>query len=282
MIVTETRRGLSEALSAPREAGSRVALVPTMGYLHEGHLSLVGLARADSDFLAVSVFVNPLQFGPDEDLDRYPRDLDRDLSALRAQGVDLVFHPCVDEMYLSGEPRITVDPGEMGRVLCGAYRPVHFRGVLTVVARLFGLFSPTVAFFGQKDYQQLTLVRRMVQDLELGVEVLFGPTVREEDGLALSSRNVFLSPEERRDAPGLVRALALVQEAFSRGERSGAALRHILEQEAGSYPRLRMQYGEVVHPETLEPVDPVFSGSVVAVAGFCGATRLIDNRILEG
>jgi pantoate--beta-alanine ligase len=282
VIVVETRSRLTEVLAAQRQTGHRLGLVPTMGYLHEGHLSLVDLARANSDVLAVSIFVNPLQFGPEEDLGRYPRDLERDLAALRAREVDLVFHPSVEEMYPAGAPRVTVDPGEMGRILCGAYRPGHFRGVLTVVARLFGLFAPRKAFFGQKDYQQLTLVRRMARDLELDVEVVAGKTVREEDGLALSSRNVFLTDEARKDAVGLFRGLSAVQEAHAQGERASEILRRILEEEIGSYPGLRLQYAEMVHPDTLEPVDPVAPGSVVAVAGFCGSTRLIDNWTLQG
>jgi pantoate--beta-alanine ligase len=282
VIVIETRSGLTDVLAAHRQAGRRLGLVPTMGYLHEGHLSLVDLARASSDVLAVSIFVNPLQFGPEEDLERYPRDLERDLGALRARGVDLVFHPSVEEMYPAGEPRVTVDPGEMGRILCGAFRPGHFRGVLTVVARLFGLFAPRAAFFGQKDYQQLTLIRRMVEDLDLNVEVTAGKTVREDDGLALSSRNHFLSDEDRKDAVGLFRGLSAVQEAHGKGERAAETLRRILEEEIGSYPGLRLQYGEIVHPATLQPVDPVAPGSVVVVAGFCGTTRLIDNWTLQG
>jgi pantoate--beta-alanine ligase len=280
VILADTRSELSEALAAPKGAGARIGLVPTMGSLHEGHLSLVDLARRTSEFLVVSVFVNPLQFGPGEDLDRYPQDLEGDLSLLRGRGPDLVFHPSADEMYPEGEPTVTVDPGEMGNVLCGAYRPGHFRGVLTVVARLFGLFSPQVAFFGQKDYQQVTLIRRMAQDLELGVEVVSGPTVREEDGLALSSRNLYLSREERADAVGLARGLARVQEAFSLGERSSEALQGILRETVRSFPSLRMQYGDVVHPRTLDPLESAFPGSVVAVAAHCGETRLIDNHVL--
>ena len=282
MILSATRQALSETLALSRENGRSVGLVPTMGFLHQGHLSLVDLARESSDFLAVSIFVNPLQFGPGEDLERYPRDLERDLALLRGRGVDLVFCPSVQEMYPDGEVQVTVDPGSMADGLCGAYRPDHFRGVLTVVARLFGLFRPNVAVLGQKDYQQWALVRRMVLDLEMGVEVLLGPTVRERDGLALSSRNVFLSGKERSDAVGLNRALRRVEAAFLGGESSGTALRGILAEEVGKYPLLKLQYGEIVHPKSLEPLEEVMPGAVAAVAAHCGSTRLIDNHVLKG
>lgn len=282
MIVAETRSSLAEALTAPGREGGRVALVPTMGFLHEGHLALVDLARMRSDFLAVSIFVNPLQFGPGEDLARYPRALARDLSLLEAREVDLVFHPEVAEMYPGGEPRVTVDPGSMGDRLCGAFRPGHFRGVLTVVARLFGLVRPDLAVFGQKDFQQAALIRRMVADLELGVDIITGATVREPDGLAMSSRNTYLSPEERRDAVGLIKALRQVQAAFDEGIRSRAVLLKRLDAVVGSHDNLELQYGEVVHPETLDPAEPVTEGAVAAAAAFCGGTRLIDNIVLEG
>jgi pantoate--beta-alanine ligase len=251
-----------------------------MGYLHEGHLSLVDLARQNADFVAASVFVNPLQFGAGEDLDRYPRDLDRDLALLEARGTDVVFHPSVEEMYPGGDPLVTVDPGPMGDLLCGAYRQGHFRGVLTVVARLFGILRPRVAVFGQKDYQQGVLIRRMVRDLEMDVDVLLGPVVREPDGLAMSSRNVFLSRNVRSDALGLRQGLLAVQEAFSGGQTSHAALQTRLRATVSRRPGLQLQYGEIVDPVSLRPVDPVPTGAVVAVAALCGPTRLIDNHIL--
>lgn len=280
MILATTRKDLGDALASARKRGGRIGLVPTMGYLHEGHLSLVDLARERSDLLAVSIFVNPLQFGPTEDLDRYPRDLERDLPLLRGRGVDLVFCPSVGEMYPDGHPRIVVDPGPMGRRLCGRYRPGHFSGVLTVVARLFGLFRPRIVVFGQKDYQQATLIRRMVRDLEMDVDVLLGSIVREPDGLALSSRNVFLSPEERADAPGLRRGLLEVQRVFEGGTRARDALEVVLAEVVGDHDLLSLQYGEVVHPDSLEPVEMAVPGSVVAAAAHCGGTRLIDNHIL--
>lgn len=280
MILARTRDELARALEAPRGRGARIGLVPTMGYLHEGHLSLVDLARRNADFVAASVFVNPLQFGAGEDLDRYPRDLERDLALLEGRGADLVFHPSVEEMYPGGDPVVTVEPGSMGDVLCGSFRPGHFRGVLTVVARLLGLLRPDVAVFGQKDFQQGVLVKRMVLDLEMGVEILLGPVVREPDGLAMSSRNVFLSGALRADALGLYQGLMAVQEAFSAGQRSHAALTTRLRATVSRRPGLQLQYGEVADPVTLRPVDPVPSGAVVAVAALCGPTRLIDNHIL--
>lgn len=279
MIFASTREALADSLSSARSDGLRLGLVPTMGYLHEGHLSLVDMARYEADFVAVSVFVNPLQFGPGEDLDRYPRNLDQDLSLLRERGADLVFAPSVDEMYPFGEPEVTVDPGSLAQTLCGRHRPGHFRGVLTVVARLLGLFRPQFAAFGQKDYQQAALVRRMVRDLDLGVAIGLGPIVREEDGLALSSRNVFLSPEERSQAPGLWRSLGAVQAAFQEGERSVPVLRSLLLDMVGNHPLLELQYAEFIHPETLDATELVKPGFVVAVAAFCGRTRLIDNHI---
>lgn len=280
MIVAPTRKDLADSLSSAKAGGLRLGLVPTMGFLHEGHLSLVDMARREADFIAVSVFVNPLQFGPGEDLDRYPRNLDRDVDLLRERGADLVFAPSVEEMYPLGLPEVTVDPGPMARALCGKYRPGHFTGVLTVVARLFGLFRPQMAAFGQKDYQQAALIRRMVRDLEQGVSIGLAPIVREKDGLALSSRNVFLSPEERVQAPGLWRGLEVVQTAFQGGERSVSVLRSLLLEELGNHPLLRLQYAEFVHPETLGSKGLLEPGHVVAVAAFCGRTRLIDNHIL--
>jgi len=280
VILATTRQELGHELSAARGARLPIGLVPTMGYLHEGHLSLVDLVRGKAGFLAASIFVNPLQFSAVEDLGRYPRELERDLALLEARGVDLVFHPSVEEMYPGGEPTVTVDPGPMGSLLCGAYRPGHFRGVLTVVARLFGLFQPSFAAFGRKDFQQGVLIRRMVRELEMGVEILLGAIVREEGGLAMSSRNVFLSPQEREDALGLHRGLLAVDGAFRGGVDSADALKTLWRKGIVEYPALETQYAEVVNPETLEVVEEVVPGSVLAVAALCGATRLIDNLIL--
>ena len=285
MILARSRRELRERLSAVSPTHSAgvvggIGLVPTMGYLHEGHLSLVDRARELSGKVAVSIFVNPLQFGPEEDLDRYPRDIDRDLALLEARGVDLCFAPDTEEMYPEGRPQVTVDPGPLGEGLCGAYRPGHFRGVLTVVARLFGLFSPEVAVFGRKDYQQAVLIRLMVRDLGLSPRIEIAPVAREEDGLALSSRNTLLSPEERGAAPALYQALRHAEIRFRDGERSARALRAEVREFVAGRAHLDLQYVEIVDPDTLHPLDEAREGSVLALAAFCGSTRLIDNLAL--
>jgi pantoate--beta-alanine ligase len=280
VILATTRQELGQGLDAAQEAGRSIGLVPTMGYLHEGHLSLIDLVGERAGFVAASIFVNPLQFGAGEDLGHYPRETERDLALLEARGVDLVFHPSVDEMYPGGDPAISVDPGPMGDLLCGASRPGHFRGVLTVVARLFGLVRPSHAAFGRKDFQQAVLIRRMVRDLEMGVEILLGDIVREEDGLAMSSRNLFLEPREREAALGLRRGLLAVEAAYRAGEVSPQPLRELWDREMEHHPPLETQYAEVVDPESLESVGEVVPGSVFAAAAYCGSTRLIDNQIL--
>lgn len=276
MIVTRTRTALAEALARIRARGT-VSLVPTMGFLHEGHLSLVDSAREATDAVVATIFVNPLQFGPDEDLEAYPRDEERDLRLLEERGVDLAFVPSPEEMYPGGDPLVTVDPGPMADRLCGAYRPGHFAGVLTVVAKLFGLVRPHAAVFGRKDFQQAVLIRRMALDMELGVRVLTAPIVRERDGLAMSSRNSYLSPEERAQAPGFVAGLRAAREAYEAGQTSSAALLDAVHREVGRRDLLELQYAEVVHPDTLGAVPDARPGSVLALAGFCGGTRLIDN-----
>ncbi|MEQ8330796.1 MAG: pantoate--beta-alanine ligase [Longimicrobiales bacterium] len=277
MIVATDRAALAQGLSRLREGGRRVALVPTMGFLHEGHLSLVDEGASAADRTVVSIFVNPLQFGPSEDLDSYPRDRVRDLELLRARGADLVFAPEVADMYPDGPPLVTVSPGPMERRLCGAFRPGHFRGVLTVVARLFGLILPDVAVFGRKDYQQAVLIRRMVRDLELRVDVRIGPVVREDDGLAMSSRNAYLSADERADAVGIHQALRRAAELHAAGERRAGALVAAVTDSIARRRLLEVQYVEAVHPDTLEAVSEAEPGTVLAVAAFCGTTRLIDN-----
>ncbi|HEX2206231.1 MAG TPA: pantoate--beta-alanine ligase [Longimicrobium sp.] len=273
--IGEVRRAVREA----RMGGGTVALVPTMGYLHEGHLSLVDRARERADFVAMSIFVNPLQFGPSEDLARYPRDLQRDLQMARGRGVDLVFAPGVEEMYPLGEPQVSVVPGVLAERMEGEVRPGHFRGVLTVVAKLFGIFQPDVAVFGQKDFQQAALIRRMALDLDQGVRVEVAPIVREPDGLAMSSRNVYLSGEERERARALSRGLERSRALFAAGERDAEALRASL-WNAISVPGVEPGYAEVVHPLTLEPVAQASPGTVLLVAARVGRTRLIDNAVL--
>jgi pantoate--beta-alanine ligase len=278
--VARTRDELDRLLTDWRDAGESVALVPTMGALHEGHLHLVDRALAGSDRVLMSIFVNPLQFGPGEDLAAYPRDLDRDLQLAAGRGVHAVFAPDVKLMYPGGEPRITVDPGPAGDRLCGAFRPGHFRGVLTVVAKLLGLIRPDRAHFGRKDYQQAVLIRRMARELEMGTEIRVEAMVREADGLAMSSRNRYLTPEGREQALGLSRGLFAAREAFEEGERSPGRILARVGEEVGRHPGLRLQYAEVVAPGTLEPVEELASGQVVAAAALAGETRLIDNLVL--
>jgi pantoate--beta-alanine ligase len=275
--IAEVRAWVAEA----RAAGKRVALVPTMGSLHAGHLSLVEHARGLADVVALSIFVNPLQFGPSEDLERYPRDLERDLALAAERGTELVFAPPVAEMYPHGEPRVAVLPDEaIGGRLDGASRPGHFRGVLTVVAKLLGIFTPDVAVFGQKDWQQATLIRAMVEDLDLPVRVEVAPIVREADGLAMSSRNVYLSLDERARALALSRALSRTRALYAGGERDAATLRAAL-WSGISVPGVEPEYAEVADPRSLAPVTRAGDGTLCAVAARVGKTRLIDNTVLS-
>ena len=280
MRLVHAKDEVRRAVRGVHVEGGTVALVPTMGYLHEGHLSLVDRARETADWVAMSIFVNPLQFGPTEDLARYPRDLERDLEMARGRGVDLVFAPTVAEMYPLGEPQVSVIPGALAERMEGAIRPGHFRGVLTVVAKLFGIFTPDVAVFGQKDFQQAALIRRMALDLDLGVRVEVAPIVREPDGLAMSSRNVYLSPQERERARALSRGLEHGRALFAAGERDADVLRAAL-REALTVPGIEPEYAEAADPLTLEPVASADHGTVLLVAARVGRTRLIDNAVLS-
>lgn len=280
--VVRTRENLAAALTELRAGGARVALVPTMGALHAGHLALVDRARMHADAVVLSIFVNPLQFGPHEDLARYPRSLSRDVERSGARGVDVVFAPDVAEMYPDGDPVVRVVPGPMGEGLCGARRPGHFEGVLTVVARLFGLVRPDLAVFGRKDAQQASLIRRMVRDLEMGIEVEVAPLVREVDGLALSSRNAYLTTAERARAPLLFRALREAAAAFEAGEREPAVLEARVRAalEDGGSPALSLEYATVVDVGTLERPVRAAEDHLLAAAVRLGSTRLLDNLVL--
>lgn len=279
-LVVGTRAELAAALAEVRARGGRVALVPTMGALHEGHASLMRAARSrvsDGDAVVVSLFVNPMQFAPGEDLDRYPRTFDADLEVCGAQGVDVVFAPSVEEVYPGGEPQVTLDPGPVATVLEGRSRPTHFRGVLTVVAKLFGLVSPDLAFFGQKDYQQLVLIKRMVADLCMGVEVVGVETVREYDGLALSSRNRYLSDEDRLAALALSRALAAGRDAAPGGADAVLAAAHA-ELRKPDAEGVDVDYLELTAPDLGDAPDT--GEARLLVAARVGTTRLIDNTAL--
>ena len=262
-----------------RRAGMRLGFVPTMGALHEGHLSLVRAAKSACDAVAVSIFVNPLQFGPTEDLARYPRTFERDSGLLENEAVDMLFVPTADEMYPLGAVTYVTVEG-LSDKLCGRSRPGHFRGVITVVAKLFHIVEPDAAFFGQKDAAQSTIIRRMVQDLNLPVEIVVCPIVREPDGLAMSSRNAYLDPQQRKSALVLQRSLLEIKNRFDRGERNATNLieagKQRLSQEAGA----RLDYLEIVDPSTLEPVTQFDRPALVAVAAFVGNTRLIDNIVV--
>lgn len=263
-----------------RAAGGRIGFVPTMGYLHEGHLRLVDLAVARANVVAMSIFVNPLQFAPGEDYERYPRDLARDSAMARGRGVSCLFVPEVGDMYPRGEALVRATPTSLGAHLCGPFRPGHFEGVLTVVAKLFHLVEPDVAVFGRKDAQQAAMVRRMVADLDFPVEIVVAPTVREADGLALSSRNQYLSAAERASAVALSRGLDAGHATFRGGARDATAIIGAVEAVMRREPSLRVEYIEAVHPDTLAPVSAAADDTLLAIAARIGKTRLIDNVIL--
>jgi len=263
-----------------RAATGEVGLVPTMGYLHAGHLSLVERARRENARVAASIFVNPTQFGPTEDLALYPRDLDRDRAFLEAAGCDLLFAPAVEEMYAEGA-ETTVEVGSIAAPLEGERRPGHFRGVVTVVLKLFGIVRPDRAYFGQKDAQQLAVIRKMVRDLDVPVEIVGCPTVREPDGLAMSSRNAYLEADDRRAATVLYRALAAAQDRWAHGERSAGALRSAMRAVLDAEPRARTDYVSVADPATLRELDDVRGSAIISMAVVLGRSRLIDNLVLE-
>jgi pantoate--beta-alanine ligase len=266
-------------LAGVRADGRRIGLVPTMGFLHDGHLSLVDTARGESDVVVMSIFVNPLQFAPGEDFDRYPRDLEHDRARAAARSVDVLFVPSAEEMYRT-ESDVRISAGAAGMRWEGAVRPGHFDGVLTVVAKLFNIVQPDLACFGQKDIQQVTLIRRMVNALNFPVRLIVVPTRREGDGLALSSRNVYLTPDERRSALTLSRALRAADAAWQGGESDASALRLVVQQVLAAEPEVVADYVAIVEPDGLAPVVQAIAGSIIAIAARVGRTRLIDNIIL--
>lgn len=267
------------ASRAAQQSHKSLGLVPTMGALHEGHLSLVRAAKAQCDSVVSTIFVNPTQFGPTEDFAKYPRMFDRDRERLEKEGVDLLFAPSVEEMYPAGASTFVTVEGLSER-LCGKSRPGHFRGVTTIVSKLFNIVEPDAAFFGQKDAAQVAIIRRMVRDLNIPVEIVPCPIVREPDGLAMSSRNAYLDPQQRGVALVLHRSLMQVEELFKNGEDASGKLidagKQIFQQE----PSVRLDYLQIVDPNTLEPVPQVQKPALVAVAAFLGSTRLIDNVVL--
>jgi pantoate--beta-alanine ligase len=272
---------MRSASRAARQSGRRLGFVPTMGALHEGHLSLVRAARSSADIVAASIFVNPTQFGPNEDLAKYPRSFERDRDLLQNQGVELLFAPSVEEMYPAGAVTwVTVE--ELSNKLDGRSRPGHFRGVTTVVSKLFHIVEPDVAFFGQKDAAQVAIIRRMVRDLNLPVHITVCPIVREPDGLAMSSRNAYLDPEQRKEALVLQRSLLGVQQLIEQGESSASNLIVAGRQEFADKPSVRLDYFEIVNPDTLDPIQAIEDRALIAVAAYVGSTRLIDNLLIRG
>ncbi len=279
MKTVKTIKELHSALNLARRKGSKIHFVPTMGYLHEGHLELVRAAKKDKGFVVVSIFVNPLQFGPKEDLAQYPRNLKRDKKLLEQEGVNLVFCPPVKEIY--PEPNSTyITEEESTQYWCGKFRPGHFKGVLTVVAKFFQLVQPDAAYFGQKDFQQFFLISKMAQNLFFKTKIKRVPTVREEDGLAMSSRNSYLSSTQRKQALGLIEGLRAMQFTYLSGIKDASELKRVMQKVVKSTKQLKIQYMGVASQKDLSPVKKVKEGDVVLVAGFVGKTRLIDNWII--
>ena len=279
MKVVKTIQEAREIIAAWRKEGLSVGLVPTMGYLHEGHQSLIAKSVSQNDRTVVSVFVNPIQFGPNEDLEAYPRDLNRDMQLVEATGGDFIFNPEPSEMY---PPHFTsfIDTTETTELLCGAVRPIHFRGVCTVVGKLFNIVRPDRAYFGQKDAQQLATIRRFVRDLNFGIEIVPCPIVREADGLAKSSRNTYLSPAERQAALILSKSLKLGKEAIENGEKDAKKVIEIIKANLATEPLARIDYVEVVDFENIQRVDTISGETLVAIAVYIGKSRLIDNFII--
>jgi pantoate--beta-alanine ligase len=280
MKIIKTIPEMKAAVGEHKSAGRTIGLVPTMGFLHEGHLSLVRAARKKADVTVVSIFVNPTQFGPKEDLKTYPRDLNRDSAMLEKEGVDYVFCPEAGEIYAHGY-KTYVEVRDLQEKLCGRSRPEHFRGVCTVVLKLFQIVGPDIAFFGQKDAQQAIILRKMVRDLNLDVQVEVMPIVREADGLAMSSRNTYLSPEERAAALVLAKSLEAAKSQIDHGERRAGVILDGMKAMIGQEPLARIDYVEAVDMENLDPVKEIVKGTLIALAVFIGPTRLIDNMIIR-
>ncbi len=279
MRVIHSPEEMQEMALSLKRAGKSIAFVPTMGFLHEGHLSLIRRARSGGDILVVSIFVNPAQFGPSEDFEDYPRDPVRDLALCEKEGADIVFTPSVEEIYPSGYSTF-VEETDLSRDLCGRKRPGHFKGVTTVVAKLFNIVLPDRAYFGRKDYQQSRVIARMVKDLSFPVKVVTCPIVREEDGLAMSSRNKYLGRKERKEALSIRRALDRARDLIEKGEESVPAVIGAIEEIIAKEPAARLDYIEIRDAENLEELDRVRNGAVIALAVFVGKTRLIDNLLI--
>jgi len=279
MIISRSIKDLKMRLRKLELEGNKIGLVPTMGYLHEGHMSLIDYSKKENDITVLSIFVNPTQFGENEDLDNYPRDEERDLEQANSKGVDFVFIPNVEEMYKN--KKTTVHVSDLTNVLCGKSRPTHFDGVTTIVLKLFNIVRPHKAYFGQKDAQQVIVIEKMVNDLDMDTKIIVCPIVREEDGLAMSSRNVYLSSLQRKDALSLNRALSLVKEKFKAGEKNSITLKSLVRKEIESIESATIDYISLVDFENLEEIKIIDKKAIVLLAVFVGKTRLIDNIILE-
>ena len=281
MIISGSVQETRKVIGNWKKRGFSVGLVPTMGYLHPGHISLIERARKENDMVVVSIFVNPIQFGPNEDLDKYPRDMAHDREVCEKAGAELIFAPEPSEMYPS-ENLVFVDIKELGNGLCGAKRPGHFRGVCTVVSKLFNIVLPDRAYFGEKDAQQLAIIRRMVKDLNFGTEIVSCPIVREPDGLAMSSRNLYLSAEERKAALSLSRSLSAAKELMRKGEKDAVKIREAIVAGISAEPLVKIDYAEIVDSADLSPVEKIEKPVLAAAAVYFGKTRLIDNFTFEG
>lgn len=279
-MIIETVKELREYLAGQRAAGKTVGLVPTMGFLHEGHLSLIREAKAENDVVVVSDFVNPTQFGPNEDFESYPRNIERDTELALSAGADVIFYPSVSEMYPPESSTYVEVEGNITRVLCGASRPTHFRGVTTVVNKLFNIVEPDKAYFGQKDAQQVAVLTKMVKDLHMDIELIICPIVREPDGLAMSSRNTYLSAEERKQAVILNQALKKAKNAFANGEKDVEKLTEIITDKINEMPLAVIDYVSILDFPSLKPIITIEKDALGAVAVKFGKTRLIDNEIL--
>ncbi|NLL52590.1 MAG: pantoate--beta-alanine ligase [Peptococcaceae bacterium] len=277
---------LRENINQAKKQNKTIVFIPTMGFLHQGHLSMAELARRQDEtrskfYIVMSIFVNPLQFGPNEDYDKYPRDLSRDAELAQRAGVDIIFAPTVHEMYPEGTSLTTVSVAEVTEGLCGAGRPGHFQGVTTVVSKLFNIVQPDIAYFGQKDYQQAITIKKMVQDLNFPIEIIVAPTVREQDGLAMSSRNSYLSPEERRQAPVLYRSLQEGAALIKQGETRPEIIREKIVQRIRNESTGQIEYVEIRNADNLATTSIIDSNVVIALAVRLGSTRLIDNIVVE-
>lgn len=280
MKIIRSIRQMSKISDGIRRKSKTLGFVPTMGALHEGHLSLIRRAGKENNFVAVSIFVNPAQFGPEEDFKRYPRDLNNDARLCRRGGVDFIFYPQAKNMYPPGY-KTYIEVGQLSRVLCGKFRPGHFKGVTTIVAKLFNIVAPTTAYFGQKDAQQAIIIKKMVEDLNIPVEIKIMPTIRDKDGLALSSRNIYLSPRERTQARVLFHVLSLAKNLIRKGEKRSSEVIRKMEELINKQKDTRLQYVAIVDIEGLKPIQKIRGKVLIALAVYIGKTRLIDNIIVN-